>query len=451
MTVERRQLLAVTATAGLGLVSAGTYNASAAAKRARSSTDRGVVFSSTAGDATKDLQAAIDRAASLRVPVHMVAGTYDIGGVVRLRSHTKLIGSHGLATINLVGSGTITADEAGDVSLTDLRISGGESTRFGGETALLALSQCNNFAMSDVVFDRAPVNALKLWRSSGRVNHCRFERIGHTAIVSGNAVSGLDISHNTIRDAGNNGIVVWRDAIGPDGTIVSNNNISDVRSVSGGSGQNGNGINVFRSGNVIVATNTVHNCTYSAVRCNSASNAQIIGNNCRQAGEVALYAEFSFEGAVIANNIVDGAASGVVVTNSNKGGRLATVQGNLIRNLVRREHEPVDKRGVGIAVEADTVVNGNTIEGAPTAGIVVGWGPWLRQVTVTANLIRDAEVGITVSAKGQAGAALISNNVISSVRQGGIRLADYDKLVGPELKNAGTVSSPAVVQGNLIS
>ena len=36
----------------------------------------------------------------------------------------------------------------------------------------------------------------------------------------------------------------------------------------------------------------------------------------------------------MANNIVDGAALGVSVTNFDKGGRLAVVQGNLIRKHV---------------------------------------------------------------------------------------------------------------------
>ena len=305
--------------------------------------------------------------------------------------------------------------------------------------------------MSDVLIEQAPVNALKLWRSSGRVERCHFERTGHTALVSGNSIAGIDISHNVIRDAGNNGVVVWRDAAGIDGAIVSNNNISAVRTDGGGSGQNGNGINVFRAGNVVVATNTLHDCAYSAVRCNSASNAQVVANNCHEIVEVALYAEFSFEGAVIANNIVDGAGSGVVVTNFKEGGRLATVQGNIIRNLVRHEHEVVDKRGVGIAVEADTIVNANTIEGAPTAGISIGWGQWLRQVAVNGNLIRDAGVGIAVSANGKSGSVLITGNVIGAVRHGGIRLADFDKLIGPELDDASTKASPAVVRGNLIS
>ena len=78
---------------------------------------------------------------------------------------------------------------------------------------------------------------------------------------------------------------------------------------------------------------------------------------------MALYAEFGFEGAVIANNIVDGAAVGVSVTNFDKGGRLAVVQGNLIRNLLRQQppgSDPNDTLGIG--VEADTVVTGNVIE-----------------------------------------------------------------------------------------
>ena len=66
----------------------------------------------------------------------------------------------------------------------------------------------------------------------------------------------------------------------------------------------------------------------------------MIANSCARLGEVALYAEFGFEGALIANNLVDTAATGISVTNFNDGGRLAVVQGNLVRNLFRREDEP---------------------------------------------------------------------------------------------------------------
>jgi uncharacterized secreted repeat protein (TIGR03808 family) len=80
---------------------------------------------------------------------------------------------------------------------------------------------------------------------------------------------------------------------------------------------------------VIVRGNRIRNCDYSAVRGNSASNIQITGNSVSNVREVALYSEFSFEGAVIANNIVDGAAVGVSVCNFNEGGRIAVCKATL--------------------------------------------------------------------------------------------------------------------------
>ena len=154
---------------------------------------------------------------------------------------------------------------------------------------------------------------------------------------------GLRIAGNTVRGAGNGGILVWRSAPGDDGTLVIDNRIEDVTARAGGSGQYGNAVNIFRADNVIVRGNRIRNAAFSAVRGNTASNLQIVGNTCTGLGEVALYAEFGFEGALIANNIVDGAALGVSVTNFNQGGRLAVVQGNVIRNLTQQapaRHRP---------------------------------------------------------------------------------------------------------------
>jgi putative cofactor-binding repeat protein len=53
--------------------------------------------------------------------------------------------------------------------------------------------------------------------------------------------------------------------------------------------------------------------------------------------------------------------------------------------------------GVGIGIEADTVVTGNVVENAPNIGIAAGWGAYLRDVAVSANVIRNADFGITVS------------------------------------------------------
>src|SRR6202008_4048716 len=108
------------------------------------------------------------------------------------------------------------------------------------------------------------------------------------------------------------------------------NRIEDIKAGPGGSGQYGNAINAFHAGNVIVRNNRIRNCDYSAVRGNSASNIQITGNSISDVREVALYTEFAFQGAVIPNNPVDGAALGVSVGNFNEGGRMAVVQGNII-------------------------------------------------------------------------------------------------------------------------
>ena len=47
------------------------------------------------------------------------------------------------------------------------------------------------------------------------------------------------------------------------------------------------------------------------MRGNASSDIQIIANSCARLGEVAIYAEFGFEGALIANNLVDSAATGI--------------------------------------------------------------------------------------------------------------------------------------------
>ena len=51
--------------------------------------------------------------------------------------------------------------------------------------------------------------------------------------------------HNDLADCGNNGIQVWRSEPGEDGSIVTGNRIVRIRADSGGTGENGNGVNVL--------------------------------------------------------------------------------------------------------------------------------------------------------------------------------------------------------------
>ena len=55
------------------------------------------------------------------------------------------------------------------------------------------------------------------------------------------------------------------------------------------------------------------------------------------------------------------------------------------------------------------------VENAPNAGIMLGWGRYLRDVAATGNVVRKADIGIAVSVAPGAGTALIANNMIADV------------------------------------
>jgi uncharacterized secreted repeat protein (TIGR03808 family) len=372
-------------------------------------------------DQSAALQRAIDRAAGARVPLVLPPGVYRAANL-KLPPGAALAGMRGATRLMLSDAAPlIVADAADDIALSGLTLDGGNKA--ARETrGLVRLAGGRNVRVVDCVFDAVAQQALALEGIAGEVRGNTVTGAGDSGIFSRDA-RGLIISGNTIRGAGNNGIQVWRSAAGDDGTLVTENRIENTAARGGGSGQNGNAINVFRAGNVVVANNRILAAAFSAVRGNAASNLHVTGNACNQCGEVALYAEFEFEGAIIANNTVDGAALGIAVTNFKQGGRLAVVQGNLIRNLLPKRPpgtDPNDGAGIGIGIEADTAVTGNVIENAPSAGISIGWGQYLRDVTVTGNIVRRAGVGITVSVSSGAGATVIADNLIAETKHGAI-------------------------------
>jgi uncharacterized secreted repeat protein (TIGR03808 family) len=153
---------------------------------------------------------------------------------------------------------------------------------------------------------------------------------------------------------------------------------------------------------------------------------------------------------VIADNVIDGAENGIAVTNFNNGGRLGTVHGNLLRNInQRRPDTPPEWSGVGIGIEADTAVTGNVIENTIFAGIRAGWGPYLRNVTVSGNVVRNAGYGIAVSVVPGAGGAAISGNLISGAKLGAIVGMEWAKSATGDLTKEGVERFPQLtIAGN---
>ncbi|ODR96927.1 hypothetical protein AUC70_14225 [Methyloceanibacter stevinii] len=82
------------------------------------------------------------------------------------------------------------------------------------------------------------------------------------------------------------------------------------------------------------------------------------------------------------------------------------------------------------------------MEGAPAYGIIVGWGDYMRDVTVTGNVIRKSHIGIGVAAASGAGAALITDNLIDGAQDGAIRAMKGPTPVGPDLALESAESYP---------
>ncbi|MHC2335816.1 putative secreted repeat protein (TIGR03808 family) [Bradyrhizobium sp. USDA 4454] len=450
MDVNRRHLIGATAAGATGVL-AMSPDAARAAQSAgslgRDVTQYGVRPGSP-DDQTRNLQRAIDDAARAQVPLAFPPGVYR-SGLVRLAPGSQLIGVRGASRLVFNGGASLLeAEGAGGVVLMGLTFDGG-SIPLPARRGLVHCLSGRDIRITDCQVTGSGGSGIWFEQMAGDVSNNIFTDIAGTALVSFDAL-GLLVARNTIKGTNDNGVEILRSAIGDDGSIVADNRIEDIKAGPGGSGQYGNAINAFRAGNVIVRGNRIRNCDFSAVRGNSASNIHITDNSVSNVREVALYSEFSFEAAVIANNTVDGAAIGVSVCNFNEGGRIAVVQGNIIRNLLPKRPvgtDPNDGAGIGIYVEADSTVSGNVIENAPTFGIVAGWGKYLRDVAISGNVIRKAFVGIGVSVVPGAGSALINNNMISETPGGAVVGLDHARPITSDLSAGGAQQYAQLVVG----
>lgn len=398
-------------------------------------------------DQSAALQTALDAAAAQALPLFLPPGRYRVAGI-NVPDGIHVIGMPGQTLLSLVSGDTIlSVTGRSNVTLEGLAFDGGDG---GGKAqgGLLDVQNSRGFTLDNARFFNAANTALALFQSEGLVTNCSIQNAS-TAIHALDS-TGLVISANRIGDCRNNGILVWRSASGSDGTIVTNNRIAGIAFDEGGNGQNGNGINVFRADEVIVANNHISGCAFTAVRLNSTNNTQVTGNTCINSGETAIFSEFAFSGSVIGNNIVDTAALGISIANLDSEGHLATCSGNIVRNITPTSRTNPDTTPCGIFAEADVAITGNVIEAVPGPGILAGWGPFLRNVLINGNIVRNAEIGIAASVVAEAGMAQITNNTIS-----GSKRADIAGMAWTEFKTedlaADAAKFPNVsVSGNVI-
>jgi uncharacterized secreted repeat protein (TIGR03808 family) len=321
-----------------------------------------------------------------------------------------------------------------------------------GDAPRLAIENASAITIRNCSFTGAGVG-INAWKSDAIVESCRFTGLADAAIHSMNSTGGLIVRNNRIDHCGNAGIRIWREQSGHDGSIVNGNVIGQIDWKGGGNGQNGNGINVYQADGVIVSDNVISDCAFTAVRVNAGRNTQVRGNTCRNSGEVAIFSEFGFSGSVVADNIVDGAATGIDITNLDTGGYLATCTGNIVRNIFPRSDVNPDTVPVGIYAEADTVVADNVIEKVPGVGIAAGYGPYVRNVAISGNVLTGCTIGIgvTVVDSPEIGAVRVDGNIVSGATTAGIAGMEWQEVVSADL-TADAAKYPHVsVAGNTIS
>jgi uncharacterized secreted repeat protein (TIGR03808 family) len=378
-------------------------------------------------DQTNALQRAIDASAEARVPLWLPAGTY-IAADLLLHSGAQIFGIRGATRLLLGHGASIVASSGADqVTLQGIVFDGGDRFLPDGR-GLVTLRNTRGIRILDCYLQQSGGAGIVLFGVEGEVAHTTIVGAAKGGIHATES-RGLIVSQNTIFNCGGFGISVSRERSDDDGTQLLANRIERIRAA--GADQRGDGIFIQRAANVTAADNRVRVCDTSALRADGATNLHVRGNAAGTIGDIAILAEGSLDGAVISGNSVEDAGGGISIADRAQSGRLVVCQGNLMRNLKRGD--PAAGRGIGIAVEADSAITGNVIEGAPLAGIVAGFGKNLRDVTVTGNVVRAAPIGVGVSAAPGAGSALVAHNLIAGATTGAVVGMENGKAVTGDL------------------
>lgn len=397
-----------------------------------------------AGDQSKSLAKALERAAREGRPLALGAGSYFAANVP-LPDGVSIVGAPEQTRISLSGGGPIfVAKGARRVALRGLVLDG-SNLPAGAQDGVLEATDVLQLTIDDCAVVDAGGSGLMLVRTGGVVRASRIENARHSGLFSMDG-KGVTVADCLVKGCRNNGVVIRRNDKGDDGSIVARNRIEDTGALDGGLGWNGNAVNVSKANGVIIQGNAIRRSAFSAARAHQSDDVMISDNLCFDSGEVCIFVEYGFSGAVVSGNLVDGSASGISIANFNEGGRLAAVTGNVVRNLFRRKtlDAPGESYGLGIAVEADVTVSGNVVEGAPTIGVNAGWGPYLRNVAISGNMVRNCDVGIGVSVVEGVGPATIVGNAIAGSRRGGVFGYRWREIATPDLALGGAGGLPGL-------
>lgn len=435
-------IIALSSSSVAARATGGGVNANSEGLRAGSTSDQG-----------KQLQKILQKASLSNQAVFIEPGRYKVSNLT-LPENTRLYGTSNATVFEYAGGDHfIYAENSDHIELEGIKLDGGLLPVKDYTQANLGIVNAKHVNIENCQITNASQSGIETFKSAGRISKNRIDTAVGTAGIVGQSNTGMMISDNVVSECANAGILVYRRDVGEDNTIITNNRVKFISAVKGGTGQYGNGINTWQADGVMISNNHVSDCAYSTVRSNSCSNLQITSNTCLRAGETSIYSEFAFQGALISGNIIDGGARGISIANLDQGGRLTVCSNNLVRNIHENAPYPDDQHvfGTGILAEADIAITGNVIERTSRFGMLLGWGEYLRNVTVSSNIIRDTKTGFYVSVVEGTGQVSISNNVIAKASRGVVGYRWQEAVTGDLIKE-GTRNYPNLsLEGNRLS
>ncbi|MBK9083351.1 MAG: TIGR03808 family TAT-translocated repetitive protein [Rhizobiales bacterium] len=400
-----------------------------------------------ARDRASELQGLIEAATSRREVVRLPAGVVATRGLT-LPSGARLVGAKAGTTLRLVGEGPLLyARNADRIGIEGVALEGSRAD--GHDGGLVEMANVARLTIEACVIADAPRDGVRLTACGGRIANSTIRKVGRGGLFSLDS-GGLLIENNLVEQCGDNGVQIWGSAQRADGSRVIGNRIRAIRNRSGGTGQYGNGLSIYRAGAVLAQKNRIADCAFSALRDNSGHGVRFLDNVCERSGETAIFAEFAYRDVAIERNLIDGAASGIQMVNfADHGGRGGVCVDNVIRGLhVYRDGEGKEwGYQCGVKVEAETLVARNRIDDAPWCGVLAGWGPSLKDVRIEDNVIRNAPIGVGASVAPGAGRASIRRNAFQGVRQGVVALR-WDKAASGDLTREPNGFASLTVEAN---
>ncbi|MBV7503645.1 right-handed parallel beta-helix repeat-containing protein [Bacillus sp. sid0103] len=370
------------------------------------------------------IQNIIDSLSNKGMRLYFPLGTYLIGNQLNLVSKLHLIGAKGAVFKLGTTSGMVDITSRSDIVFENIIFDG---NNLALTIELLGFFTSNNIVLDKCTFRNVKHHAIVSYETSLLMRDCVLTDITKEAIRL-DSTKPATIERTTITNATNAGIEV---ANGGSVKYVSNifrhNVISNITS-TGGTGENGNGIVVDKVNGALITHNVISQTARSGIRLNNSGDTVVSSNRVNNAGDWAIYAEFGGNNVVISDNLILDSNGGISCTNSNVGGKVMTVSGNILRNIT----------DTAIDIEDSTVVTCNNIDGA-VWGIRMGWGAYGKKLIVTSNIIADTrtipllKVGIVVNKNVLNTDFIIAQNIIRNFINYGICGADLS--VSPILTN----------------